>query len=173
MRQGREDAVIVESGVKMNETSGARLAQAFRKGLMGSAAESTSQAQSKTGEPAQTPRKMKMGWFWLLGLFSVSVISFINQPSQEEVAKETAAGFHCLSKWDGSHDEVVRLVKQNLRDPSSFELIQTRVTPVNSDRRHGLRMEYRARNGFGGMTVETATATYRNDNCSVVSWSPN
>lgn len=80
-------------------------------------------------------------------------------------AKDKQAGFHCLSGWDGSHREFVESVKAGLRDPSSFEHIETRVTP-NVDGQHTIFMDYRARNGFGGMNVGRAVGTFDNASCA-------
>jgi flagellar biosynthesis GTPase FlhF len=85
---------------------------------------------------------------------------------QAEKEEERRKGFHCLSLWDGSHREFTRDVKQRMREPDSFEHIETRVTPVDNSGSHRIRMEYRARNGFGGMNVGVATGTYRNDDCT-------
>lgn len=79
--------------------------------------------------------------------------------------EERRKGFHCLSAWDGSHRDFARAIKQNLRDPDSFEHVETRVTPVGDDGTHKILMTYRARNGFGGMNVGEALGTFRNDNC--------
>ena len=75
-------------------------------------------------------------------------------------------GFHCLSSWDGSHRELADAVKVSLRDPRSFEHSETRITPVDADGNHTLMMEYRARNGFGGMNVGQVAATVKNSDCS-------
>ena len=86
-----------------------------------------------------------------------------------KVAAEAARkrkGFHCLSAWDGSHRGVKKYVEERMRDPDSFEHIETRVTPVDENGRHTLVMKYRARNGFGGMTVGVALANYNNSDCS-------
>ena len=65
-------------------------------------------------------------------------------------------GFHCLSAWDGSHRGVKQYVENNMRDPDSFEHIETSITPVDQAGKHTLLMKYRARNGFGGMNVAIA-----------------
>lgn len=83
-----------------------------------------------------------------------------------EAAENRRKGFHCLNSWNGSHRGVVNWLKDNLRDPDSYEHIETRITPVNTAGEHTLIMQYRARNGFGGMTVETLTATVQNSNCN-------
>jgi hypothetical protein len=81
-------------------------------------------------------------------------------------AEKNRKGFHCLSNWDGSHKGVTNYIKTQLREPDSYEHIETRITPVDSDGNHTLIMQYRARNGFGGMAVELATATVKNTDCS-------
>ncbi len=87
----------------------------------------------------------------------------------EETAKaeERRKGFHCLSGWDGSHAELARSVKGALRDPASFEHVETRISPADAAGLHSLIMTYRARNGFGGMNIERAAARVRSDDCSV------
>tara|TARA_R110000851_G_scaffold80625_1_gene177313 strand:+ start:274 stop:618 length:345 start_codon:yes stop_codon:yes gene_type:complete len=82
-------------------------------------------------------------------------------------AEETRKGFHCLSAWDGSNSSVVRNVKYKMRDPKSFEHIETRIAPV-SNGQHTTVMTYRGRNGFGGMVVQTEYATISNSSCSVI-----
>jgi hypothetical protein len=78
--------------------------------------------------------------------------------AEREEAEERRKGFHCLSGWDGSNRSLVAAVKRQLRDPDSFEHDETRIAPVlpSSEGKHPISMRYRARNGFGGMNVETA-----------------
>lgn len=143
------------------------LRRAFRQGLTDAAPGNTPSSLRAAGD------KSKTGRVWLGGgVVFLTLLGFLTQPSDTKVA-DKQAGVHCLSKWDGSHEEVVELVRAGLREPSSFEHIQTRVTQIKADGQHGLLMDYRARNGFGGVNVHTATATYRNDNCAVVAWGAN
>lgn len=88
------------------------------------------------------------------------------QQKVAEATEERRKGFHCLSGWDGSHRGVVTALKENLRNPDSFEHAETRLTPVNDKGSHLLIMKYRAENGFGGMNVESATAVVKNSDCS-------
>jgi len=81
-------------------------------------------------------------------------------------AEDRRKGFHCLSNWDGSHRQFVNLVEGQLRNPDSFEHIETRVSPVTGARNHRIEMDFRAENGFGGMVTQTAFGTYLNDGCS-------
>ncbi len=91
-----------------------------------------------------------------------------DSPEEAELEEQERrkAGFHCLSAWDGSHRELVQALKDSLRDPDSFEHIETKITPVNDKGVHVLMMRYRARNGFGGMNVGALMATVNNSNCS-------
>lgn len=88
---------------------------------------------------------------------------------EEEKARKAAAdkiqGFHCLSGWDGSHRGLVRQVKARLRDPDSFEHIETRIAKVENGT-HAIFMTYHARNGFGGMNVEKAVGAVDHDTCT-------
>lgn len=88
-----------------------------------------------------------------------------------EAAKEKAEnqrkGFHCLSPIDGSEPDVVEAVKARLRDPDSFQHIETRITPVDVKGVHHLMMRYRSRNGFGGMVEGAAIANIVSDGCGV------
>jgi hypothetical protein len=95
----------------------------------------------------------------------------------EEVAKKAAveekeaanrrSGFHCLSSWDGSHRRLVEWTKENLNDPGSFEHDETRIAPVTADGTHTIYMQYRARNGFGGMVRGTTVAKIQNEGCNL------
>lgn len=83
-----------------------------------------------------------------------------------EDAENKRKGFHCLSSWNGSHREVVSIIKSALNDPDSFEHDETVVSPANNDGRHRFRMRYRAKNAFGGLVIGNAIGTYGNDNCA-------
>lgn len=73
----------------------------------------------------------------------------------EEIRTERIeSGF---SAWDGSHRALERWIKKNLKDPDSYEHIETRY----GDKGDHLivNTKYRARNSFGGMTIEQVSAT--------------
>lgn len=124
-----------------------------------------------------------IGIFWLIVFFIVfsmfnSLIDHATTTPEQKAAKaereqqaladRTRKGFHCLSDWDGSSRSVIRVVKQRLKDPESFEHIKTRITPVNDKGNHLVYMDYRAKNSFGGYVVDTAVATISNS-CNNVS----
>ena len=87
------------------------------------------------------------------------------EKAQEEIEKKRK-GFHCLSSWNGSHRSIVKYVEKGLRDPDSFEHIETNIWPVTPKGEHQLMMRYRAKNGFGGMTIGKVVATVKNSDCS-------
>ena len=55
-----------------------------------------------------------------------------------------------------------------MRDPGSFEHIETRIKPVDSSGNHLVWMSYRGRNGFGGMATDSIIVKIRNSDCSAV-----
>ena len=125
-----------------------------------------------------SPTIAKYGCVGTLGAIAFGSLLLIGQCSnqrqaaQELQAKQDAAdrvqeakddaesrrkGFNCLSPIDGSEPDVVDQVKVHLRDPDSFEHIETRITP-DIGGGHRLVMTYRSRNGFGGMVTGRAKA---------------
>lgn len=84
--------------------------------------------------------------------------------SEAEAAADRQKGLHCLSEWDGANRDFVRQVTGRLRDPGSFEHDSTRISPAREGY-HFTIMTYRARNGFGGMNVDMATARIDPTSC--------
>lgn len=85
--------------------------------------------------------------------------------SAKEQAENRHKGFHCLSPWDGSQEGVVEQTKARLRDPDSFQHVETRITPANEAGMHQLIMKFRSRNGFGGMVEGRTIAKVATDGC--------
>jgi uncharacterized lipoprotein NlpE involved in copper resistance len=81
-------------------------------------------------------------------------------------AEDQRRGFHCLSSWDGSHRATVNYIKENLRDPDSYQHIKTSITPADKEGNHILIMQYRAKNGFGGYVPGSVMVTVKNEDCS-------
>ncbi|WP_339860466.1 hypothetical protein [Thalassospira alkalitolerans] len=88
--------------------------------------------------------------------------------AKEEREEEVRKGFHCLSSWDGSYPALERFVEERLGDPDSYEHIKTFVSPVSDIGTHNVAMQFRARNGFGGMTIGNASAVISQDGCKIV-----
>lgn len=67
-----------------------------------------------------------------------------------------------FSSIDGSHKTLKSFTKDAIRDPDSFQHIKTvykRTKPGYIE----VHMTFRARNGFGGMTIGTARGIYTED----------
>lgn len=63
-----------------------------------------------------------------------------------------------FSAWDGSHYALEKSVKKALKDPDSYQHIETR---YSDDGDHiTVVMQFRAKNSFGGYDVSTARGTY-------------
>lgn len=60
---------------------------------------------------------------------------------------------------DGSHSAFRRYIKKNLKDPSSFKYMDTKAYKL-SENEIVVIMKYRAKNSFGGYTIETASGIY-------------
>lgn len=86
----------------------------------------------------------------------------------EEAEKE--AQIKCLSRYDGAVRSFASAVKNELREPDSFEHIQSLPMLVEPNGTQRVRMSFRARNGFGGMNVEIAEAVILHSDCEVLAW---
>ena len=64
-----------------------------------------------------------------------------------------------FSAWDGSHRSLEKSVKVSLKDPDSYQHVETSYIDKGSE---GIDvvMTYRAKNSFGGYVVNRAAATY-------------
>lgn len=110
--------------------------------------------------------------FVIIAALGLSMCSGGESETPEQVAAREKAtaddrqkGMHCLSAWDGSNSSFVDGVKRQLRDPDSFEHDETRITPVDDQGKHMVVMEYRARNGFGGMNRDIAMGVVDQTSC--------
>lgn len=92
------------------------------------------------------------------------------QPTPTKSDPRNDNDFHCLSSWDGSLRELASEVKENLREPDSFEHMETRVTKVDAEGIQEIIMRYRARNGFGGFSIEAVRGRFRNSDCALLDW---
>ena len=90
----------------------------------------------------------------------------ISEEQAHRNLRENSDGKHCISSWSGEHRELAHYVKSDLREPDSYEHVQTVIMPVDEDGEHTLVMRYRARNGFGGMGAGNVIAQVQNSDCS-------
>lgn len=73
----------------------------------------------------------------------------------------------CFSSVFGTPTGLDALVRDQLRDPESFEAIETRLASPNAHGEIDFRTRYRARNGFGGMSVGSVNGTVRLSDCTI------
>lgn len=78
--------------------------------------------------------------------------------------------YACTASLDGSMSGFAREVESSLRDPDSFEHVQSFATAIDDGGMQRVRMKFRARNGFGGVNVEMAEAVVQNAGCEIISW---
>jgi hypothetical protein len=97
---------------------------------------------------------------FLIGCFLVWFVwddgGKIDRAPPSEQAKHQKLVKSAFSSWDGSHIKLERLVKSNLKDPGSYEHIETKY--ADKETHLIVIMKYRAKNSFGGYVVNTVTA---------------
>lgn len=88
---------------------------------------------------------------------------------QKEEHKKRIQKFEekCLSSWDGSHRELVKLIKQNMNNPKSFEHVETRYG-VTGDY-SWIIMVYRGTNAFGAIVTNRIKAKVSLEDCYIIS----
>jgi len=74
-----------------------------------------------------------------------------------------------FSSWDGSNTYLVKLIKENMNDPKSFEHVNT--TYADKGDYILVKMVYRGKNAFGGLILQNVTAKsdYKTNMISVIS----
>ena len=90
----------------------------------------------------------------------------VERAAKSEQEERERLGHHCLNSLiDGRHNGFVRLVKDKMNDPSSFQHIDTKVSAVLGDGYHAIDMRFRGKNAFGGVVQNRAKGTYRHAGC--------
>lgn len=119
--------------------------------------------------PAMTSGQITLGLIMLIAMIAAVLFLFstCQGGSDDELSIEDQQrrGFHCLHSWDGAHVEFMRDVKSKMRDPASFKHVETRITSRNKNGKHVIFMDYRAKNGFGGVNIATAKGIVDNTTC--------
>lgn len=109
------------------------------------------------------------GIIWrLIGIVAIAFFVFTGNKNGS-----TFSGFDTVtnSQWDGSVDVAERYLKKNLlRDPSSYESVRWGKVSKNPDGSYKVTHTYRARNGFGGMGIETTTFIISKDGSRVINY---
>lgn len=76
-----------------------------------------------------------------------------------------------FSSWDGSHRKLEKYIKSKMNDPDSFKHVETKYIDNGSDNLI-IITSFRGKNAFGGVIVNTVTATVDLDGniTSIISW---
>ncbi len=87
-----------------------------------------------------------------VAIVKVNVLDTNSSPTQTRDEKVKAL----FSSWDGSNKELVNYVKSNMKDPDSFEHVETRIR----DKKGVVtaQMVYRGKNSFGATMTERVVA---------------
>lgn len=87
----------------------------------------------------------------VLGLFLFTATGSDDSSSSDSNANHEVV---YNSSWDGSVRQVERYLKNNLKDPDSYQSIEWSKVVKQSDGSFMVRHKYRAKNSFGGYVVE-------------------
>lgn len=132
------------------------------------------EAQDKAKKELEA-KKTKEGWFGCLGclgLIILIVVIFVILPatpswrsppinkkvSEKKINKqkqETVSN----SPWNASVWQVASYLKDNLKDPKSFEAIEWSTVAKHDNGNFSVRCKYRAKNSFGGYVIENQIFT--------------
>lgn len=76
------------------------------------------------------------------------------QRDSEEMVKRQ------FSSWDGSHRAFVKIIKNNMHDPSSFDHVETKYRVEKDRGKIFVRMKYRGKNAFGQVVLNQNSAYF-------------
>jgi len=99
----------------------------------------------------------------------IRIAEITKEQAEERIQQSAARGRDRKSKelqnsfsaWDGSHKKLEKYIKSRLRDPSSYEHIDTTYEKRGSSVM--VQTVFRAKNGFGGMTEGNVIAETSGD----------
>lgn len=112
---------------------------------------------SKPGKVAKKSPK----WLKFIFIFLVSSVISIHLLLKDDAPIETKSEHQLaiesgFSAYDGHHKKLKEKVIESLKDPSSFEHVQT--TYIDKDNFIEVHMTYRAKNSFGAITTQSISA---------------
>ena len=98
---------------------------------------------------------------------TVAVTTTTARPTTTRVIPKTWFE-NCVSSWDGNWEQLEAEIRAVLNDPDSMKTLGTYYNPTDdiSDNTLTIRLEYTAKNGFGG-TVRTDAIAEMKRNCEV------
>lgn len=86
---------------------------------------------------------------WLIAIAIIIVLVIIGNLSDDNTSATVRN-----SGYDASVHQVKSYVKQNLRDPDSYQSIEWSAVQTKTNGGYYVRHKYRAKNGFGGYVIE-------------------
>lgn len=96
-------------------------------------------------------------YIFLIGVSTLITVLVLVGLSDNPETKDPKAGIeYQFSAWDGSHIGLTKLVKANMKDPNSYEHIDTQYRVMDSVIL--IVMRFRGKNSFGGLVPSIVTA---------------
>lgn len=114
--------------------------------------------------------KVFMAIFGVILVYGIVASRVNRDPNDHSTAEEGQANYEkyvaksspsdknedYFSAWDGSNSELVAYVKNGMKDPSSFEHVETRFN--NKGDHYEIRMVFRGKNSFNAVVTQTVIA---------------
>lgn len=116
--------------------------------------------------PAMSKPQIGFGFLALAAIVSFGLYSCNQMSSDIPSLSDQFAGGHCLSSWNGSHPELLASLKKSMKDPSTFEHTESRISKVGADDFHVIYIDYRAKNSFGATVNSSASGRFSSKDCS-------
>lgn len=108
---------------------------------------------SKKSKSSLTQKVGKQDIFIAVFVVIFGLYFACSSPSKQATTAESY-----FSAWDGSNYELVQAVKKQMKDPSSFEHVETKFTDHGNNIR--IMMTYRGKNSFGAVVIQQVTANF-------------
>lgn len=108
----------------------------------------------KTPEEILAGKIVNIGCGGFIGLIAVVWIFSAIQSATETPEQKALKKAQILNEWfsSGSDISCERQLKEQLRDPNSYERDGDFTTPTNNDKEKIVTWKFRSKNGFGGLT---------------------
>ncbi|MEO1208893.1 MAG: hypothetical protein AAFX78_05045 [Cyanobacteria bacterium J06638_20] len=118
--------------------------------------------------PKKKKPKIKAEW-WAIGLGIPALLVMLAIASLDEPVPEVTTSPEVtpqdarreliedqFSPWDGSHNELTRIIKRSMNDPRSYEHVETRY--IDNGDHLMVITQFRGSNAFGGIVINSVTA---------------
>lgn len=92
--------------------------------------------------------------FFVIGFVWATSSSNKTSSSKTNTSSSKTSEIVVNSEWDASVYQVKNYLKENLKDPDSYQSIEWSKVVKNSDGTFVVRHKFRAKNGFGGYGIE-------------------